>query len=661
MIFHAIRRRIAWRIGAFIVAFAVVVMLALLVAVWIGWKGFGTLAAENRKGTVAVVDGIDRRINEERENLSKAIRHEGAGLQVGLLEHMEKVTRSVAQVDCARRLQRGLSVQSQQFKSTSMYYGYNDNWRDSFRKLFDATTAQISTDAQMLVDLLVNDPVRQKQAIAFRDAQKTINADYRQAFLLIEMSDNLAEGVRGADKKMANKIEGPQAQLDALVLSLRTEADVLVGELKKQAKSSSGTALDKMDFACNEAIGRMIAGARSSGQDFATKVQTKASEISGKMLRQSVLVCLVSLGVMLVLLVAVLLQAFWIGRRMHQVAQFATSVSVGQVQADLPDGDSTELGQMVTVLSNMRTSLIERSSLATAVSHGDLRPDVVLASEHDGLGLALRDMVRNLRDRIRVLDQQSRNITNSAQGISTAAGTLSSGASQQAASIEEISANITEINNSIQSMASSAIESASQSSIARGEGEKNLQRMQELNLAMSEIQEAIDGITNILKTIDSFALQTNLLAINAAIEAARAGRHGRGFSVVAEEVRALAGRSAEAARQSAELSQRSLDRMSRGIQAVGIVTKNLQCMVTTITTASSLANSIAQSAQDQASAISQVRDGLGHIEKVTETNTSQAAETALAAGHLTVAAQDLADIVNSFRMPESIICSKSDS
>lgn len=661
MIFHAIRRRIAWRIGVFIVAFAVVAMLALIVAVWIGWKGLGTLAAENRAGTVAVVEGIDQRTNEERENLSKAIRREGAGLQVGLLEHMEKVTRSVAQVDCARRLQRGLSVQSQQFKSTSMYYGYNDNWRDSFRKLFDATTAQISTDAQMLVDLLVNDQVRQKQAIAFRDAQKTINADYRQAFLMIDMSENIAEGVRGADKKMANKIEGPHAQLDALVLSLLTESDFLVGELKKQAQSSSGTALDKMDLACNQAIGRMIAGARSSGQDSATKVQTKASEISGKMLQQSVLVCLVSLGVILVLLVAVLHQAYWIGRRMHQVAQFATAVSVGQVQADLPDGGSTELGQMVTALSNMRTSLIERGSLATAVSHGDLRPEVLLASEHDGLGLALRDMVRNLRDRIQILDQQSRNITSSAQNISTSAGTFSSGATQQAASIEEISANITEINNSIQTMASSAIEAASQSAVAKSEGEKNLQRMQELNLAMSEIQQSIDGITTILKTIDAFALQTNLLAINAAIEAARAGRHGRGFSVVAEEVRALAGRSAEAARQSAELTQRSLDRMSRGIQAVAIVTKDLRCMVTTITTASSLANTIARSAQDQATAINQVRGGLGHIEEVTQTNTSQAAETALAAGQLALTAQELADIVNGFRMPEPTTFANSDS
>jgi methyl-accepting chemotaxis protein len=163
--------------------------------------------------------------------------------------------------------------------------------------------------------------------------------------------------------------------------------------------------------------------------------------------------------------------------------------------------------------------------------------------------------------------------------------------------------------------------------------------MGRLNESMQHISQASADTARIIKRVDEIAFQTNLLALNAAVEAARAGQAGAGFAVVAGEVRNLAGRAAEAARDTHTLITQTLQRVEQGVELVTEVDTSFQQMTSKASQAGGEVSAISAISNDQAQALTQIREAIHLIDASTQTNAHNADSMATAAGRFRIAAE----------------------
>jgi len=233
----------------------------------------------------------------------------------------------------------------------------------------------------------------------------------------------------------------------------------------------------------------------------------------------------------------------------------------------------------------------------------------------------------------------------SANEVSQTSSALAEGSSEQAASLEETSASLEEISSMAKRNADSAGRAnqlARETRSAVDEGTKDVQAMNE---AMEAIKASSDGIAKIIKTIDEIAFQTNILALNAAVEAARAGEAGAGFAVVAEEVRALAQRSANAAKETAQKIDDSVAKSRHGAEVCTKVATRLDEIVSKTREVDELVAEIAKASTEQTQGIAQVNIAVTQMDKVVQAGAARAEEGAAVAQQLSAQSISLQEAV----------------
>ncbi|MBA4137527.1 MAG: chemotaxis protein [Opitutus sp.] len=263
-----------------------------------------------------------------------------------------------------------------------------------------------------------------------------------------------------------------------------------------------------------------------------------------------------------------------------------------------------------------------------------------------GVGfLITRTTSRALSSAIDQIDAGAQQTASAAQQISSSSQLLAEGSSEQAASLEETSASLEEMSGMTKRNAESAQRAKETAGRARHTADSGASRMQTMQQAMDGIRSASEDITKILKTIDEIAFQTNILALNAAVEAARAGEAGAGFAVVAEEVRALAQRSAQAAKETAEKIETSVTQSRQGVEISAEVAKNFSEIQTRIRELDEIVSEIATASAEQSQGIGQVTGAVAQMDQVTQANAGSAEETAAAAEELNSQAAMLQDAI----------------
>ena len=254
------------------------------------------------------------------------------------------------------------------------------------------------------------------------------------------------------------------------------------------------------------------------------------------------------------------------------------------------------------------------------------------------LNLVLRQAVAELRDGADQMASAALQVAGSSQS-------LAQGSSEQAASIEETSASTEEINSMARRNADHSLAAARLVSSSQQKFVETNELLDHTVAAMSEISSQGDKISKIIKTIDEIAFQTNILALNAAVEAARAGEAGMGFAVVADEVRNLAQRSAQAAKNTAEMIEESIVKSRDGKSKVDRVAASILTVTEQAVAIRNLVEEMNQGSQEQVRGIELIGKAIGEMEVVTQKTAANAEESAAAAEELTAQAETLREIL----------------
>lgn len=243
------------------------------------------------------------------------------------------------------------------------------------------------------------------------------------------------------------------------------------------------------------------------------------------------------------------------------------------------------------------------------------------------------------------LSEAAEQITTAAADVSASSRSLAQDALVQAASILETSAATTEINTVSLSNRENSDAAAAMVSDAAARSANTDNALQTMVTAMNEINASGEKVTCIIKTIEQIAFQTNILALNAAVEAARAGEAGAGFAVVADEVRSLAQRSSQAAKDTAELIEESIQKSLSGASIIDKVATEIRFMSAAFLKTKVIVEEIRSASQAQCKGIHQVSQAVIEVEKITQKNAAGAEQTAAAAEQLTAQAKFLEGVV----------------
>ena len=264
--------------------------------------------------------------------------------------------------------------------------------------------------------------------------------------------------------------------------------------------------------------------------------------------------------------------------------------------------------------------------------------------------LITRSITKPVNRIIEGLNEGSDQVASASSQVSSSSQSLAEGASEQAASIEETSSSMEELS----SMTKKNAENAGHANILMKDANQVVitanESMGKLITSMEDISKASEETQKIIKTIDEIAFQTNLLALNAAVEAARAGEAGAGFAVVAEEVRNLAMRSADAAKNTAQLIEGTVKKVGNGSGLVSTTNEAFSKVAKSAAKVGDIVAEISEASSEQSNGIEQVNLAIAEMDKVVQQNAANAEESASASEEMNAQAEQLKDYVGELVM-----------
>ncbi len=322
-------------------------------------------------------------------------------------------------------------------------------------------------------------------------------------------------------------------------------------------------------------------------------------------------------------------------------------------------GRSDEIGMIAQtthrVCGCLRQTIDDVGRILGEMAGGNFAVDVTANESYyigdfKALSVSLQSIHANLVNVIRDISQVAGQVDASAVRVSADAQALAQGTMEQAASVDGLVTNVSAITAQIQT---STVRCGSASQLvaqATGYAAEADTKMGQLTAATKNIDQSSTQIGTIIKTIEDIAFQTSILALNAAVEAARAGSAGKGFSVVADEVRNLATKSAQAAQHTNELISRSIQNAKTGTESTDLAVSAMQDINHCIQSIKSLMDEIAAASLQQSEMISLVERGIKEISAVVQNNSNAAEKSAAVSEELSQQANTLNSLISRFRV-----------
>lgn len=438
-------------------------------------------------------------------------------------------------------------------------------------------------------------------------------------------------------------------RLDSEIMELGATTD---RELCRQAQDM---ALNELSTAYNSIYGQL--------EDL---LQVKVNE--GNRLSKSLIAATWILAVIiLAIITAVLIVSMQIGRRtakniagpLKDLGKRLESFAEGDLSSPFPMADTVEEVQklehhsihMAEILSSI---IFDMEDVLGQMAEGDytVRSKIIerYTGDFDKMYQSMRRLKRQMTETLRAIGEASEQVQAGSGHLAEASQDLAEGATEQANAVEELHATISDITATMGQSVDRADESYQKAQHYAKEADNSRTEMNNMMAAMTRINETSARIGNIISEIEAIAAQTNLLSLNASIEAARAGEAGRGFSVVADEIRDLADQSAKAAVDTRELIEDSIREVTQGNAAAEQVSETIKAVVNGIGEIAEFSQNLKVVVSSQADAMRQAEIGVNQISGVVQDNAATAEEASATSQQLSAQAMTLDDLIGRFQL-----------
>lgn len=334
------------------------------------------------------------------------------------------------------------------------------------------------------------------------------------------------------------------------------------------------------------------------------------------------------------------------------------ALTEGDLKSPIPEVRSKDevriLSESIALLiKNFKAVVDEVGTVLGAIADGDLTKEAsgaVYPGDFSDMQHYLQIIGEKLNGALGGIVEAADHVSGNAQQMAASSSMLSQGAMEQASAVEQLTVTMSDMERDAQKTAGLVMEAKAAIDYAGTELQESGKYIESLNQAMNLIMASTSEISHIIDTIEDIALQTNILALNASVEAARAGAAGKGFAVVAGEVRELAQKSDEATKATMELIKGSTEAVNKGSEVVAKVTESVINIVEQSGQIGEQMSIVSGAIERQTSAIAQVTESISQISDVVQSNTASSEESAASSEELSEQASVLQDLVSGFSL-----------